>query len=565
MKFFKISTLILSVIIFNGCTKKIIKRVPSSFEGRDVNIQFLKSPRRNSQLIKVVNLLTSSLSYGYWMNQTLNGSGTTIMRNPAKAESEPKQLFRFLSLFDLYFTHGTRDLENSGLNKDHVIWFYTPMEDFNFINSQEDYEFPFRSEIMEYTYKLFPKLEHQVFKRFDEDNVYYNKENFIFKDEIRKKLLSEQISRLEKNWEEVLLENENPADNVIKKLDAYRRAFSPVSVAYELKVLQKNKSYQNIRLLLPGPSTIEGLETKDLSQIKIKPGLDIKLKKPLVGKLLEMTHISYLKGQDKTPKNLSNKVMQVDIHKNFKHKDLLKMQVTFGSINPDIGPEIPLGRFGWLRRAMSREKDKKRLKALPLNTSDRSAALILEGSVFMKDLAIKKLQKYLGKFHVTTFVHKLGFILEREEKTKSFQEAFQRHPTFRMKFDMKRSKLSMRVTKGANSIHHVRFLTPLGFQCKKGLLLKADPDMEKLEGYKYTCKGDFATFKDFNEKFKAKFGNSLSRKLLKFSSTVQAQDTMDKIDSTKPEDMFDSGMPHELFKIITGFTDVWDQIRKIPN
>ena len=563
MKMIKNITLIITVFFLTGCTKKIIKRVPSSFEGRDVNVQFIKSPQRNTEFLKVINLLTSSSSYGFWMNQTLNGSGTTILRNPAAPESQPKQLNRVLSLFDLYFTHGVREFENFGSDNQHFLWFYTPMEDFNFINSQEDFEFPFKKEIMEYSYKILPQLEHQVFKKFDNDNFYFDKDNFIFKENIRKKMISEQKSRVQKNWETILVENENPSDSSPKKIDAYRRAFSPIAVFYELKIKKKNNSYQNIRLLLPGPSTIEGLETRDLNKIKIKPGIDITLKKPLVGKLLEMDSISYLKGMEKTPENLANKVMQIDIHKNFKYKDVMNLQISFGSLNPDIGPDLPLGRFGWMKRAMSRDKDKKRLKALPLNTSDRSAALVLDGAVSIRGLPGKKMNKYLGKFRVKTFVHKLGITMEREKETKSFQEAFQEHPTYIMKFNMKRSKLSMRMTKGANSIHHVHFLLPLGFQCKKGALLEADPEMEKLEGYKYTCKGDFATFKEFNEKFNAKFGNSLSRKLLKFSSTLQAQDTMDTIDSGNPDDMFDSGMPNELFKIITSFTDVWEELRKI--
>ena len=138
-------TFIFSFIFLFGCTKNITKRKPSSFEGEDVNVHFLKSPNQKSHLIKSFNLLTSSVGYGFWMNNTLNGSSTAILRNPLPNESLPNQFNRFLSLFDLYFSHGLIELENFGMNKDHFIWFYTPLEDFDFLNTQEEFEFPLKT------------------------------------------------------------------------------------------------------------------------------------------------------------------------------------------------------------------------------------------------------------------------------------------------------------------------------------------------------------------------------------------------------------------------------------
>ncbi|MDH5581806.1 MAG: hypothetical protein OEY33_07850, partial [Bdellovibrionales bacterium] len=491
MKKFNLIILLFFSFILNSCTKKIPKRIPSSYAGQDVNVQFIKPPRKASQFLDVINLAVTSASYGFWVNQTLNGSGTMVLRNPTVPESAPKQFNRALSLFDLYFTHGVLNFENSKQNGNHYFWLYTPLEDFRFINTQEEYEFPFRREVMDYAHRLFPIIEKQIFKKLSMDNYTLDKENIIFNDDVRKLLLTEQKNRLLSSWQDIFQYNEDP-NYIIKKIDTYKKAFSPLSVLFELKIDRKEGSFQNIRLTLPGPSTITGLETKDVSKIKLKPGLDLKFKKPIVGKFITLEKATYLDDENIVPETLSNKVMQVDIHKNYKYKDLLKLDLTFGSIDPDINPE----------KAAFKSKNKKILRMLPINNKDRSAALILDGYINISDLKLKKLNKYLGKFKVRTYIHKLGLVLKREKKTKSFQEAFREHPTFNMKLDSKRSLISMRATKGANSILHVKFLVGAGFVCKSGSELERDPDVEKLPGYKYTCKSDLSNFKDFNEKFK---------------------------------------------------------------
>lgn len=546
----KWTILIFIFFSLNSCTKNIKKRLPSSFEGNDVNIQFVKPQRRASDVLDIINLAVSSASYGYWMNHTLNGSGTMILRNPTEVESAPKQFNRFMSLFDLYFTHEVRKLESAKQNGNHYFWFYTPMQDFSFINTQEEYEFPLRKEVVDYAHRLFPIIEKQVFKSLSPDIYTFKKQNIRFKDEARKLILSEQKKRLQKNWEDIISVNENDG-NIIEKLDAYRKAFSPLAALFELNFDKKKGSYQNIRLVLPGPSTIEGIETKNINKIKVTPGLDLKFKNPIVGKSITLNSATYLTQRDTN--SLSNKVMQLDIHKNFKYTDKMKITVTFGSIDPDIKAN----------NKRVRKENAKMLKALPLKVNDRSAALILDGILFLKDIPLKKLNKYLGKFQVRTYIHKIGLVLKREEKTKSFEEAFQNHPTYIMDVDTKNSLLSLRLTKGANTILHVKALVGLGFYCKAGKEREADPDFEILKGYKYTCLADLANFQDFDAKYQAKLGKAITRKILDISTIIEARNLIAGIDDLKPEDMFDSGMSYELFNILKTFTDAWDELRKI--
>jgi len=550
----KLNLILLLLFYCLGCTKKIPERLPSSYIGQDVDVQFIKTPNRVSQSLDILNLINNSANYGFWMNYTLNGSGTAVLRNKTKAESLPNQFTRTLSLYDLYFSHGVKGLENSGQDQNHYLWFYTPLENFNFINTQEEFEFPFSGEIMDYAQKIFPIITRQIFKKLSPDNYVIDKYGTtLFKDEFRKLIFTEYKKRLRKNWEDIFLHNDEENSSSLVKLNAYRKAFSPLSSFFELNIDKDKGSYKNIRILLPGPSTINGLETKNINKIKINPGLDIKLKKPLVGKLITIKGIRYLDKNQKDPSLLENKVMQVDVHKNFKYRDQMNFTVTFGSINPDLTPE----------KIYYRKKDKKILKALPLNSTDRSAALILDGMIHLKKSPFKRINKYLGEFKVITYIHQISLTLKRDKKTKSFQKAFQEYPTYLMDINSNRSKISIRMLKGVNKIIDSKFLMSLGFKCISGREKENDPEIKELKKFKYVCGSDLANFKDFEAYYKSKFGNRIKRKLLDITSIVEARALLEGIDSIKPEEMFDHGMPYELFKIIQTYADAWDKLRKI--
>ncbi len=544
--------LLLIMVLLISCTKKITKRLPSSFKDQDVNVQIIKPLRNASDIFDIINLATTSVSYGYWTNQTLNGSGTMVLRNKTEAESELRQFNRALSLFDLYFSHGVRKLENSSQDGNHIFWLYTPMENFDFLNTREEYDFPFRREVNDYAQKLFPIIEKQIFKRLSVDD--YTSENQVirFKQDVRSILISEQKKRLRKNWEEILSIN-NIGGSPLEKVNAYRKAYSPLSMIYDFNIDKSKGSYSNIRLQLPGPSTIAGLETKDISKISITPGLDIKFKNPIVGKFTTILSAKYL--TDRSLETLSRSVMQVDIHKNFKYTDRLALQITFGSLNPNLKDV----------KKRTRKRDAKMLQALKVDNTDRSAALVLDTTIQIQNLRSKKINKYLGKFQAKTYLHKLALVLKRKPKTKSFQKAFESLPTFLMDLDTKNSLLSLRLTKGANTIVHVAFLTGLGFYCKAGEERDRDPDFEKLKNYKYTCKADLANFKNFNERFKAKIGTSITRKALDLASLIEVRNILDNVDNINPDDLLEDGMAKELLDIFENFAKTWDELRKIES
>ena len=83
MKTLKLTCLI-SLILFSFSSKGKFRKTSDA--------HFFKAPSSAKDAINLLNKLTSSMSYGIWTNQVLNGSGNKYLSSPLSSEIESNSL-----------------------------------------------------------------------------------------------------------------------------------------------------------------------------------------------------------------------------------------------------------------------------------------------------------------------------------------------------------------------------------------------------------------------------------------------------------------------------------------
>ncbi|TDJ05160.1 MAG: hypothetical protein E2O68_06900 [Deltaproteobacteria bacterium] len=531
--------------------------IPKAYSQQSFSrVHLIKASQNPAENMKILNIFTNSAMYSYWVNKVLNGSGTRALFNPTIPETTPYQFFRILALFDLYFNHSILGLENSASGKMHYIYYSTLMTSSE-IRSFPGFSLGGNSTVTSLAYGLIPMLGRQQFKSFTNRDILYFEDGPLFSERFRKKAQDRLKEKMAYIWDKVF--------SLVDSQDRMREVISgivlPLTVLSDLHIDKSGKSYYNASFYLPGLVTIDrkrpnGKLSNDPLQWKIKPGLEQKLDKPIKGMAQVIEKISYLQDiQEKDRKEaIKDKVIKITFSKNFRNPDGLEMSMEFG--------QIPTKAH--LSEMMEKEDNiEKKLRVYPLDLTKRDGALKMEGYINIAKGNL--INKYLNKFHLQAWIHKLTFDMVTPKEYKTWKERFEKNPTIRLNHDIKKTIISVRLTKGANSSFHKGVLGKMGFTCKKGNKFMEEENIPVLKNYKYTCVADFSNSKEFNSKFFSKLGRPLVRKLIGASTHAEIKHTLKDLDKMPAPDLkMENALAQEILKILKNNQVIIEMLNLLP-
>ncbi|RLA63896.1 MAG: hypothetical protein DRQ88_01270 [Epsilonproteobacteria bacterium] len=520
------------------------------------NVHLFKASPNSDKNMEILNIFSNSAMYAYWANKILNGSGTRSSLSPKIAESTTYQFLRILSLFDIYFNHSALALESSASGKKHFVYFSTLMTNQE-INSYPRFSLSGDPRLTALAYGLFPLLGRQQLRTFTPRDILYFDDGPLFSQKFRNRVHDKLKEKLAYVWDRAF----SLANSMDQRKEQLNGIMMPLTVLSDLHIDKTGDSYYNFSLYLPGLVNIDrknkdGKLSNNPMDWKLVPGLEQKLERPIKGLAQIIEKISYLNDIPEETKIEAIKDNLIGLHfsKNLRKPDELEMSIEFGQIPSKAQ----------LSEIFEKEdKKEKKLRIFPINLKKRKGALKVEGHI---NLAAGNLvNKYLNKFHLQAWIHKLTFDLKRPKKYKTWAERFEKNPTYELVNNIKKTILSVRLKKGANSSFHKFVLTGMGFTCKEGHKFMKEENIPVLKNYKYTCVADFSNSKEFNSKFFSPFGKPMIRKLIGQAAYMEMAHLVKDLDKIPMPDLqMENALAAEVFKLLKKNQVILEILNQLP-
>jgi hypothetical protein len=458
---------------------------------------------KDKQTLQLTNALINASLYAYWVNKSINGSGTRNPHLPIQLETTPYQFLRVLSLFDLHFTHSLENLKNQQ-DKTNFSYFTTLMKPKD-IAVLPAYSLPILNlPVIQVAKSLFPLLERNEFRVFTNEQIILTANGHRFSDSFQNIIYKELKEKLSFIWERVF----TSFNKKIINRETLSDILVPLMGLFNIHLDKKAQSHYNISFYLPGLANIKNQDKQgkplELSQWQLIPGLSLDISNPVVGLTQILNNISYLQDTPTAQRKdaLKKNIIAVHLSKDLKKVDQMGVTLEFGTIPKKI---------------FSSQK----INLLPIDTKGRQGSLKVAGYLSFKKKT--PLNKLLKKFYLEAWVHRLHLDLVRDKTYKTWETRFKRNPTFQIKDNIEKTILSVRLKKGANRKAHAFFLKGLGFTCKKGDRFFKEEGIKVFKNYKYTCIADYSNSKDFESKYFTRIGRPIIRKLLGEMSSRELQ------------------------------------------
>jgi len=519
-------------------------------------IHLIKASQNNADNLEILNLFTNSAIYAYWVNKALNGSGTRSAVHPTIPESSTYQFLRILSLFDLYFNHSALALENAASGKKHFIYFSTLMSGQD-IRSYPNFSLGWNNPLSSLVYGLVPIIRRQQFKSFTNRDILYFEDGPLFSQSFRNKIHDRLKEKMSLMWDRAFAIANSPD----KAREIINGIILPLTALSDLHIDKSGESYYNASFYLPGLVNIDrkkanGELSKNPMDWKLEPGLELELNPPIKGMNQVINKISYLRDipKEERVQAIKNNVLGISFSKNLRKQDEISMTIEFGQ----LPSKADLGRM-----LEKEDRGEKRLRTFPIDLRNRKGALKMEGYLNLAKGSL--MNRYLNKFHLEAWIHKISFDLKRPNKYKSWRERFEKNPTLRLVNNIDKTIISVRLKKGANNNFHKTVLKMMGFTCKKGNKFMDQDNIPVLKNYKYTCVGDYSNSKEFKSKFFAKLGKPIVRKLIGTATHSEIKGQLKDLDKMATPDLqLENALAQEILNLLKNNQLIIEVLNLLP-
>ena len=480
---------------------------------------FFKAPSSAKDAIILLNKLTSSVSYGIWTNQILNGSGNKYSSNPLSSEIESQKFLRAFSLFDLALTNEMKKWEIKSKKPKHFLYLFAPIEKKYMDDFQDLPHHPLISKTKEATGVFFPRFMKWPLKKITSKDINHKDQKTNFSTDIQNKLNQGLEKRLEFFWKNVenLYFNRDGKKGLKDLHSLYQSLFIPFSILCEMQIDKEKGSSYKLSLFLPSLFSLEKSHRPTILPLVVKPGLEIQLPIKVETPMAKFLSVNYLK-EDINDQNMfqhaRKKLIKIELTKYFNKPDDVLVSVKFGSlweksVAKATRPPSKIKKF-FSKFKKKKVKVHEPIGLYPINITNMTDGIGLDGFVnfpFLKKSS--KVNKYFNKYKMRVFINHLNIHLKRPEQ-KSIEESFRKNLTFTTIFDKKTSLISFRLKKDAEKKSQVFFLEKiLGFKCI--------PNPSKTQRFyfktnEFRCFQDLSTIKDFQ----AKYANNTFKRTKRF-------------------------------------------------
>ena len=510
MKTLKLTCLI-SLILFSFSSKGKFRKTSDA--------HFFKAPSSAKDAINLLNKLTSSMSYGIWTNQVLNGSGNKYLSSPLSSEIESQQFLRIFSLFDLALTTEMKKWEAKSKEPKHFLYLFAPMEKRYMDDFQSLPDHPLISKTKKASEVFFPRFMKWPFKRISSGDIVHKDQKTTFSLDFQNKLNQGLEKRLEFFWKHVenLYFNKDGKKNLKDLYSLYQSLFIPFAILCEMQVDKEKGSSYKLSLFLPSLFSFEKSNNPTLLPLVLKPGIEMNLPINVETPMAKFLSVNYLKegvNNQNMFQHARKKLIKIELTKYFNKQDEILMSIKFGSLwkKQVIKAQKPPSK---VKKFFSRFKRKKvkvhePIGLYPIDMETMTDGIGLDGFVnfpFLKDKS--KVNKYFNQYKMRVFINRLNINLKRP-KQKSLEDSFKKNLTFTTLFDKKNSLISFRLNKEAEKKSQVFFLEKiLGFTC---IPKPIATQRFYFKNSKFECYQDLSTIKDF----KATYSNDILKRTKRF-------------------------------------------------
>ena len=510
MKTFKLTCLI-SLILFSFSSKGTFRETSDA--------HFFKAPSSAKDVINLLNKLTSSMSYGIWTNQILNGSGNKYLSSPLSSEIEAQQFLRVFSLFDLALTTEMKRWEAESKKPKHFLYLFAPMEKRYMDNFQSLPSHPLITKTKKASEVFLPRFMKWPFKSISAGDIIHENQKTTFSLDFQNKLNQGLEKRLDVFWKHIenLYFNRDGKKNLKDLHSLYQSLFIPFAVLCEMQVNKEKGSSYKVSLFLPSLFSLEKSNNPTILPFVLKPGIEMKLPINVETPMAKFLSVNYLK-EDVNNKNMfqhaRNKLIKIELTKYFNKQDEIQMSIKLGSLwkkqtIKEIRPPSKIKKF-FSRFKRKKVKEYKPIGLYPIDLETMTDGIGLDGFVnfpFLKEKS--KINKYFNQYKMRVFINRLSISLKRPAQ-KTLEESFKKNLTFSALFDKKNSFISFRLKKEAEKKSQVFFLEKiLGFKCVPKPLAT---QRFYFKNSKFECFQDLSTIKDF----KAKYSNDIFKRTKRF-------------------------------------------------
>jgi len=510
MKILKL-TFLISLILFSFSSKGTFRETTDA--------HFFKAPSSAKDAINLLNKLTSSMSYGIWTNQILNGSGNKYLPGPLSTEIEGQQFLRIFSLFDLALTTEMKKWEEESKKPKHFLYLFAPIEKKYMDDFQNLPNHPLISKTKKASEVLFPRFMKWPLKKISSKNIIHKNQKTFFSLDIQNKLNQGLEKRLNFFWKHVenLYFNRDGKKNLKDLHSLYQSLFIPFAVLCEMQIDKEKGSSYKLSLFLPSLFSLERSHNPTLLPFVLKPGIEMKLPIKVETPMAKFLSANYLKegiNNQNMFQHARKKLIKIELTKYFNKQDEVLMSIKFGSlwkkqVTKTSKPPSKIKKF-FSRFKKKKVKVHKPIGLYPIDLKNMTDGIGLDGFVnfpFLKEKS--KVNKYFNQYKMRVFINRLNINLKRP-KQKSLEDSFKKNLTFTTLFDKKNSLISFRLKKEAEKKSQVFFLEKiLGFKCIPKPIATQRFYFKK---NKFDCFQDLSTIKDF----KAKYSNDILKRTKRF-------------------------------------------------
>ncbi|MGE3973402.1 MAG: hypothetical protein AB7F59_02615 [Bdellovibrionales bacterium] len=452
------SIMMLSLILV---ANNALAQLPKDYRGPQQRALFLDLPEDRNLRYDLVNTYNNSALYALTINGTINGSGDQFFAAPAEAQGLVDQAIRVMSLFDLYFTHRVKELENQ-YPAGGLLRLTAAAARQGLIDRMPKLELnPTDQSLGQWLTFIAPAFQHNV-KSFNEkkdfDPVFKEQLFNGMNDALQRRFPhhaprgpEDQIPYALGSLEPIYFEN---------RLALHERILVPMRFRPSVRMAQASNLYEKRSSLrhtmyFPSPGILDtSVNPKDPATWFMSSFI-YDLKKQggaMVSDPLVIDRVSLNEDRYEIPTWGAPRMMRVQLEKDFRKQDELGLSLEFGNLAKPVA-HSPHPQMDF---------------------SDANAALLARGYIHLQNPKLSWLNSNLNKYKVDLVIHKVYLRLKRPAM--SWDEALnKKYPTFEtIEMDPQLSRVSAVVRIKKEDIWLSDLITVFGSEipymtCKKDL------------------------------------------------------------------------------------------------